>query len=563
MNFIRHRTGQASDAPPPGAQATQIRAVARGLVMIAGPLLRLLRVRADEFGVILDIRLLVAARARRELKASGQVAASQAIAHLAFVAAGFMFGSLAFAIRPDLFVGLAAVVVMFFVALQSLVDYCQALFDTTDLGLLGPTPVSERTVLAARLAHVALYVAMVAAAIGLPMLLLGTMAHGFYPLVPTLLFAVMVSAALALLLTMTLYLFVVHWARPERIREWVVLVQIGASVGAFGLIQLAPVYMTRGSKSGQLEWLLGDHVFQWVVPPFYFRGLYRVLDGNASVHSHTLAALAIVVPLALGWLALRLAKGSYFTALQGMQSVGGERLGLRPRRRIWSWLRRAAARSTEQRATFDLFRALAFRERNFRMRVFPSFGIAFVAGLAAVLRDDNVPLEALSCGLIYAAGFSVPTVLVQARYGDHWEAGWIFSATPTRHSTDLYVGHYRASLLCFVLPLVALGVLIGVCTLDTAVLASLLFAASATMVFAGGCAHCFGPYLPFREAPKPVGDVSFMFLYMAATIGLASLIAIHLVLREVPFGLLGASCVTIASSVWLDRGLRRRTLRQA
>ncbi|MGE3166459.1 MAG: hypothetical protein AB7O52_16285 [Planctomycetota bacterium] len=531
-------------------------AFARCLLPLVAPGLRLVRVDRADLWVILELRLVVASRMRREVGA----ATTSTVSHVGHLALGVLVGSLASQMSADLVVMACSFVFLLVVTLQTLLDYSQVLFDTTDRALIAPTPVPERTVLASRLAHVGVHVALVVVSLGLPMLVLSWVNHGFYPFVPVLLFTVIASATLAVLGSFALHLLVVRWARPEQVRDVIVLLQVVLLISVSALIQVAPVFSTRPLTRDQIEALLGERGFQFVLPPFHFRGLYAVLEGNGSAHSHWLAALAVLVPVGAVWVTFRLARGRYFALLEGFQLPTRERPVRARSGRVWRLIRRVATCGPEQRATFDLLRALAFRERIFRLRTFPLLGLVFLAALGAWLRNDSVDAALIACAIIYASALALPAILVQARYGDDWQAGWLFQALPTQRRSDLYIGHYRAVVVCFMAPLIVVGFLIGLFGSGVSAFPDLLFATAVTMLVAGVCAHFFGPYLPFQEQPRVAGDLSHMFLYLGATFLLGGAVGCHWLLRHIPHGLIVGSLAAAGGALLVDRALRTRSL---
>ena len=214
------------------------------------------------------------------------------------------------------------------------------------------------------------------------------------------------------------------------------------------------------------------------------------------------------------------------------------------RDRLGAWV----ARSPEQRVGFDLVWTMAARDRQFKLRVYPTMALIFIWPIIMLLVADETAAQTiagLSAGkkhlfLLYLGAFMFPTMLVQLQFSHQFEAAWIYRALPVRRPGELMVGALKALAWRFVLPVyvlftVGLLVLVGPSALPDIALALCL-----TGVVTVGLALVMNPGLPFstnlsalQSGGKFGKNMFLMILPAAAWLG-------HYLLTKLPYAVAAA-----------------------
>jgi hypothetical protein len=441
------------------------------------PLVRALDVDYGQFRAILETKLILDGRRRgmgfhyeRKDKKPGNAFAGTLVFY------GFMglLMAMVVATSPPL-VGTAMLhlFVMDMVGLSLIADFSSVLLDTTDNAILLPRPVSGRTFLVARLAHILVYLGSLSLSLSVAPMIAGALAiHPLFPLVY--LVTLVCGIALVVLLANLLYLTAMRLISGERLRDLILYVQVGMSILILGGYQIAPRLI---GVNRMRDWRLEDHGWAYVLPPVWLAAPIDLLAGNFSGLHLLLCAAGLAVPFA-GLLVVVLLFAPRFgralLELDAAPAASTHRADAPAHRRRggarWSrWL----CRTPGERGAFELVWILCGRDRNFKLRTYPSLGIVLVVGFSFIMslsvgQDWEQALGALPdtrrhLYLLYMACLMIPSTLLQLRFSPNYEAAWVYQALPVGVPGEVMMAALKVVLIRLVLPaylLVAVPVLL-------------------------------------------------------------------------------------------------------
>jgi hypothetical protein len=405
---------------------------------------------------------------------------------------------------PELWMAAVSATTMGLLGLQLVLTYGALLVDPTDIGVLASRPVSGRTLFAARLAHVSVYLLLSCACLSCFPMFLGCLAYPFWAVLLVVPVCVLLSALLTLGLVALFYALALRLAGPSRFQRVVFGVQIAVTVVLMGGVQVA-VPLLHGSHLGDLY---TEHpALRLLVPPLHFGALFRLVLGEAGPGDGRLAAAALLCPL-LALAASVLVAGRHFVAGVSGTLVPQAARGARwPAGRLPAWGARLT-RSREERAAFDFALALSRRDRVFLRQVVPGLMGTALIGLSLLLpgRLDPKAAGALSYILplgIYFLAINAPMILETARYSEHWSARWLFAALPVSGPRPLLRGGTLALLLGWVAPVVLGASALLILFSGWAMLADLLPALVGCALLALLPLPALQLRVPFTDAPRP------------------------------------------------------------
>lgn len=452
---------------------------------------------------------------------------------------------------PGIGMALSHLLLMCVTTMILLVDYSAVLLDTTELDIVAPMPVSDATVYAARVAHVLVYLSLVVGSLCFLPLMAGCLVHSSMPFAPIFL----ISSALITLwcvgLAFGAFLLAMRLFDLERLKNVLLFVQIGATVAVFGAYQLFP----RLLRGVEVVEVLDRHAWaSYVLPPLHQAALYDVVTGTITARTVTLAVLAVVLPLVLVVLTVQLARGGFVSGLASMTQ--GERSSVAPRRRR-PLLRGMFARTQVARAGYDFFTVMARRERQFRLRTYPMVAFALVFGFVIAFQGRDEGVTALMCGAIYALGINVSGVVLQARFSDDHEAGWLLKSTPFDRPGDFIAGAMFSLITTFLLPsfVIVMALLLAIAGWE--ILPDAIFSIEAVLVLGLLAILTFGRQVPFTQKPvkNPAQGSVGMMIFFSFLAGIA--ILAHFLLRMNPFVFVGSMLALAVLIVYLIGVVRR------
>jgi len=337
--------------------------------------------------------------------------------------------------------------------LQLVLFYGTLLLDPTDIGVLQSRPVSDRTLFAARLAHVGVYLLLGGASLSFFPMFLGCLGYPPLAVLPVVPLTIGLSALLALGLVALFHGLTLRLVGPTRFQRVSLWMQILLATFLLGGLQLV-VPLLR--ESGVLLAVVERPELRVFLPPFHFGGLFAVLLGSRTPADLQLAGLALILPVAALAAAVVVAGRHFVAGLSGQLVVRAARGASWPGG-LARRLGRRLCRTREEHAAFDFALALSRRDRIFLRQALPgTLGMSIVGlGLMLPLRLDDKAAFLLPFFVPAAVCFVAltgPTLLEAGRFSEHWAARWIFAALPVSAPGPLLRGGTLALLVGWAAP---------------------------------------------------------------------------------------------------------------
>jgi hypothetical protein len=379
---------------------------------------------------------------------------------LAFYA---LFGAVAFAfIRQPVFslsLYLHAMTLMFlgmFVASSA----GEVLFNQEEVDVLLHRPVSPRALLWAKIAVMIQVSLWLAGAFNLLGFFVGATAAGGswrFPLfhaVSTMLEALFTTGCVVLT-----YQLCLRWFGRERLNALMTTAQVLMAVGIVVASQAVPHLLRY--LNGKLQ-VNPDAWWLWLLPPAWFAGFDDALAGPGAHRSWALAAIGLGATATVLWLAFGKLARQYEAGLQTLHESKPIAPREREGRRYLDAIVRSpplcwALRDSVTRASFILTIAYLVRDRDVKLRIYPSVAPMLMMPLIFLLqgRGQNTG----SFGVAFAGTYLglVPLLCLDLlRYSQHWQAADIFRAAPLPGPALLSEGCRQAVLWFLTVPVLVL-----------------------------------------------------------------------------------------------------------
>ena len=434
-------------------------------------------------------------------------------------------------------------------------DYLAMLIDSAEADVVAPRPVSGRTVLLARVGHLVLYLAFPMSCYLLPPWIVGTVGRWGVSWALLLPACALLAGVLGVGLLLMGFVWLLQRLDGERLQAALIRGQIASSLFFFTSYYL---FIGLGANETARAWLVSDSWWHVALPPYWFGGLHELVKGATDGRTLTLAAAGLVLPLATFGLLMARTGPRLVTGLASLRAAGGD---LPPPRR--GPLRRLAAKLVEpgvEQAGFDMFLAIAARERGFRSRVYPLLVVPFVMLVWFALGDDGSgsggDMQVKMWGTFIPLLYSL-IVLTQLRFSDTPGASWIFAVAPLEQAGLFVSGVVKGLAFAMLLPWVVLVLLASAVMSQTMPLRDVAFAITfALVVMLAGARWMTRGVFPFSRTFSQ-RDSSQTSLIMLGMIGVVLLGVGQYYLGKVPWGIEGVTLAFVPLVVVLLRGLRR------
>ncbi len=412
---------------------------------------------------------------------------------------------------------------MFIIMTALIADFSSVLLDIRDRNILWTKPIDKKTLSLARVIHVSYYISQITLVVTTPSLITLLIVHGvlffLYFIVTLLLMDSLIIAATAFV-----YMLVLRFFDGERLKDVINYVQITLSIA------LVVGYQFVGRSFSLLQTHIVFHTAWWqlFLPPVWFAASFAWLfTVSTQPLLIVMACLAWLVPLIAFWIYMALAP-IFERSLQKLADNSGSR---RIRRHfVMEFIAKLVCTSPSELAIFRFLALMTARERDFKLKVYPSLGLAlvlpyiflfnpaFTAGVVS-LATSKLYLT------IYAGALLTPSVLLMLPYSNQHKASWIYAVTPGLTREVVFKAMIKMVLVRLALPIYLIDAVVFLGIFGEHIIPDLVIAFWSMLLFTMICFWLMPKKLPFSE-PFQTGQQSqaitgiFLMLLIVVFVGM-------------------------------------------
>lgn len=444
--------------------------------------------------------------------------------------------------------------ILIFMVMSSIIsDFSSVLLDLRDKNIMATKPVGSRTINAAKLVHVLVYLfSLTAAFTGIP-LIVSLIRNGF-------LFFLLFLAEIILIdlftvvLTALIYLMVLKLFDGEKLRDIINYVQIALALGVTIGYQLI-------GRLFSITLIHIEFVPQWwqvFIVPIWFAAPFEIIfKGMASATNILFALLAVLVPVLSMILYIRLMP-AFERNLQKLNSYGegaGKRNG-----KLREFVGRAICFSKEERLFFRFASDMIKNEREFKLKVYPMLGLAVIMPII-ILMSGFTPGEPLNLHnsrlylFAYFCGVHLPTLIIMSRCSSNYKGAWIYKMIPLKDPAPVFRGTVKALLTGLFLPVFCLESIVFLLVCGIGILPGLIAMFLNFLLFMAVSFKVLKHELPFSEAFGIKQDDEWSGVGLLLV--LAALAGIQVLLSFLPYGI----AIDIAAAVIANIIMWRKAFR--
>jgi len=340
--------------------------------------------------------------------------------------------------------------IMFILMTSMISDFSTVLLDVRDKNILHTKPINSRTISAAKIVHVMIYMTFITGAFVAIPLVVSFFRHGIFF---SLLFFVelLLVMLFVIVLTALIYLFVLRFFDGERLKDIINYVQILLSVGVIVGYQV----VIRSFDVFDLDMVYSFSWWHLFIPPLWYGATFDlVLDQNNSAPMIVFGALALIVPIVAIYIYSRLMP-SFERNLEKLLSDTSKRMD--KINRLDNLLAKITCRCKEENVFFRFAATMMKREREFKLKVYPGIGIALVFPFIFIFNElRERTIADISTGrlflFIYFCNILIPTVVHMLRFSDSYKGSWLLKAAPIERLSAAYSGALKALLVKIYIP---------------------------------------------------------------------------------------------------------------
>lgn len=351
---------------------------------------------------------------------------------------GLFMGIITFISTNKMYVYTMTFAIFMFIVLSVFIaDFSSVLLDIRDKNLISIRGVDNRTINAAKITHICYYVFSISLAIGW-LAIIGSFKSGILTGIVFLLELIIVSTFM-IVITALLYLLVLRFFNGEIVKDIINYVQIILSI----TMTIGYQFVGQVFELSDLKIVYQGKIWHLLFPPMWFSApIYIIEGGNLSKIITLLIICACIVPLVSVIIYFKNSNKFelYLSKLNNNDSNEKER-----KKGIFFKLGKQFCKSSAEKACYSLAYSTIKREREFKLKVYPTLGFIIIFPLFSMLL--------LSHFSIYFFVVMVPSIMLTLQYSEFYKAAWIYKTTPLINEGDIFKGVYKAFLFTMIMPI--------------------------------------------------------------------------------------------------------------
>lgn len=425
-------------------------------------------------------------------------------------------------------------ILMFMMMTILISDFSSVLLDLRDKDIILSKPVDGKTLSAAKTVHIMIYMFFITFSFTGPALIVSLFRNGFLFFIIFLL-SIILMDLLIVALTALLYLLILKFFDGEKLKDIINYVQIILTIA------LSIGYQLIGRLFDFSDIMNIDFVPKWwqyLIPSMWFGGTFElILNNNYSSHIISFSALALIVPMLTIIIYVKLTP-SFESNLQKLNNSSGN---VKVKDKGFNYyLSQLTCRTKEEKTFFRFATNMMKKERNFKLKVYPSLGFSLVFPFIFLLSEfKNEGWEYIANSKlyfnIYFVGLMIPTVLMMIGYSDKYKGAWIYKILPFNDTSAIFKGTIKAFIINLLLPMYIFESIIFMIIFKGRIGLDLIITFINIILFTAICFIILEKTLPFSE-PFEAANKSGKFTLIPLFFTIAALAGIHYIATKVIYG---------------------------
>lgn len=343
---------------------------------------------------------------------------------------------------------------MFVIGSSFIADFAYVLLDVSDKNLLGITGVSSKTINAAKITNILIYMTKLSLAYGGAGILV-SLRYGILFTIVFILEIILINLFM-ILITAFIYYLVLKFFNGEKLKDIINGVQIFLTVGIMIMYQIVGRLfdiLDIGSRFAITSWWQGFIAPLWFAAPLEIIES-RVIDRTLIIFT----GLAILAPILSIIIYFKISKKfeDYIQKLNDNTYKGKDRISFSFR------IGNLVCGSNTEKSFFNFTVNIIKSERNFKLKTYPNIAMSlvfpfiflfnFIRSYESFADWKNHMANSNEFFTLYICIFMLTPVILMVKYSDQFKASWIYKAVPIDDMASIFKGTYKGVFYKMILP---------------------------------------------------------------------------------------------------------------
>lgn len=337
--------------------------------------------------------------------------------------------------------------IMFMVLTIFISDFSYVILDVRDKNILFTKGVDNKTINAAKITHVVIYMIYLTLALVGVSFIISFKYGGLYSLIFIL--EIILLDIFMIIITALVYLFVLKFFDGEKLKDMINYVQIVLSIAMVVLYQIVPRLFGVIDVSNITY---KEKIWHLLIPPMWFSAPLSIISGEGiTLIKIIMCVLAIAIPIVSIIIYIKLIP-SFENNLQKLNKNEDK---IKEKNKLLIKINNLFCKDNTERAFFNFSIGIMNSEREFKLKIYPNLalGIVFplifilpsiernsIGGIFESIRNSRFYLS------IYAFAIVIPNILIMLRYSEKYLGAWIYEVAPIMKISSIFKGVIKAAL---------------------------------------------------------------------------------------------------------------------
>lgn len=438
---------------------------------------------------------------------------------------------------------------IFFIMMFMISDFSSVLLDTRDKNIIAPKPVTGKTLSIAKVIHILIYVSKITISLALLPMIVGTFFHGIGFLLIYLVEVILLNL-FVVIITALFYLLIIKFSSGEKLKDIINYVQIFLAI----FMSVGYQFLARMFDIVDFEAVLNIKWWHYFIPPIWFAAPYEViLKGNFDANYIALSILALVIPIVAIFVYIKLTP-TFEANLQKLNDNSSK--SKKEEGKLFEKVAKLVCPNREERSFFKFYYKLLKNEREFKLKVYPSMGMALAFPFIMMFSFmHGESFQSIRTGrlylFIYMCVAMLPTAIMMIKFSGNYKGAWIYKTAPLKSPTTIFKGAMKASLVRLVLPIMIVEDIIMIAVFGIRIVPDLIVVFLVAIIMSLSIFSVTKKAIPFSlpfSAVQGQGDSALVFLMMLVVLALAGG---HVAISFIPLGVYGYMIIALIATIIL------------
>lgn len=350
--------------------------------------------------------------------------------------------------------------IMIMIAMLMISEFTNVLIDTRDNSILMSRPINSRTLVLAKILHIAFYMLHMSLSLSLFTIITTWANHGFIAMLFFFLL-ICLTALFTLFLTNIFYLGLMNVVNGQKLKDIIVYFQIAMAILFMGAYQLLPRIMDIYDVTNIH---MPIHWWTYLIPSVWMSGSFSALASSTFDASHlTFLVSALLIPVLSLIFVIKVLAPKFNKALSQIDVGDSKKKEIKQEKQkskgFIGKISRLFTKNRVEESAFKMVWIMSGRERKYKQSVYPSFGYIFIFILIfAFQSNDTFDLQALAQSKKYLWFIYMPIIITfsitqQLGFSDQSKSNWFYKALPINQPGDILLGAFKSVMVKHFIPI--------------------------------------------------------------------------------------------------------------